>query len=145
MNEKISVLVIWIETIVYLMLYNLHNCTFKSSCFILTTVLFYDWTTSVSGQEYQIVPLSPILWFFNLFRVNIPFHAPWKHQNSVVSKGYKKVTLSFTGLILVVCRNYNVLQSFCFEKYWLEKETYISKIWNFKFCIFNSKLIFRIL
>ena len=34
---------------------------------------------------------------------------------SVVSKGYKKLTLTLTGLILVVYRNYSVLQSFCFE------------------------------
>ena len=62
-----------------------------------------------------------------------------------VSKGYEKATLNSTGLILVAYGNYNVLQSFCFEKYWLGKITYISKMWNFKFRIFNSKSIFRIL
>ena len=65
--------------------------------------------------------------------------------SSDVSKVHKKLKLTSTGLILVVYRNYNVLQSFCFENYWLGKETYISKIWNFKFRIFNSKLILRIL
>ena len=64
---------------------------------------------------------------------------------SDVSKGYKILTLTLTGLILVAYRNDNVLQSFYFENYWLGKQTYISKIWDFKFCIFNSKLIFRIL
>ena len=64
---------------------------------------------------------------------------------SYISKRYKKVTLTSIGLILIVCRNYNVLQSFYFGNYWLGKETYISKIWNFKFRIFNSKLIFPIL
>ena len=64
---------------------------------------------------------------------------------SDVSKGYKKATFTSTGLILVVCRNYNVLQFVCFESYWLGKETYVSKIWNFKFHIFNSELIFHII
>ena len=59
-------------------------------------------------------------------------------------RGYKKVTLPSIGLILVVCRNYNVLHYFYFENYWLGKETYISKNWKFKFCIFNSKMIFCI-
>ena len=62
---------------------------------------------------------------------------------SGVSKGYKKLTLTSNCLILVVYRSSNVLQSFCFENYWLEKKTYISKIWYFKFRIFNCKLIFR--
>ena len=63
---------------------------------------------------------------------------------SDVSKGHKKLTLTSTGFILVACRNY-VLQFFCFENYWPQKQTSISKIWNFKFLIFNSKLIFHIL
>ena len=29
MNTKISVFVIYVETIIYLLLYNLHDCTFK--------------------------------------------------------------------------------------------------------------------
>ena len=29
MNEKISVLFIWVEAIIYLLLYNLHDCTFN--------------------------------------------------------------------------------------------------------------------
>ena len=36
---------------------------------------------------------------------------------SDVSKGNKKLILTSTGLLLVVYRNYNVLQSFCFENY----------------------------
>ena len=40
---------------------------------------------------------------------------------SDVSKGYEKLTLTLTGLVLVVYRNYNVLQFFCFENYWLGK------------------------
>ena len=30
MNAKISVLVIYVETIIYLLLYNLHDCAFKN-------------------------------------------------------------------------------------------------------------------
>ena len=60
-------------------------------------------------------------------------------------KGYKKLTLTSTGLILIVYRKYNVLQSIYFEKLLTEKKSYISKIWNFKFRIFNSKSISRIL
>ena len=63
---------------------------------------------------------------------------------SDVYNGYKKVTLTLTGLILVVYRNY-ILQFFYFENFWMGKETYISKIWSFKLRIFNYKLIFRIL
>ena len=63
---------------------------------------------------------------------------------SNISKKYKKVTLTSTGLILFVRRNYNVLQSFCLENYLLGKKN-LSKIWNVKFRIFNSKLIFCIL
>ena len=79
-----------------------------------------------------------------------PFMAHKNIKNlcfSDVSKGYnKKVTLTSTSLILVVCRNYNVtFYNPCFKNYWLGKETYIPRIWNFKFRIFNSKLIFRIL
>ena len=29
MNAKISVFIIYVETIIYLLLYNLHDCTFK--------------------------------------------------------------------------------------------------------------------
>ena len=29
MNAKISVLIIFVEAIIYLLLYNLHDCTFK--------------------------------------------------------------------------------------------------------------------
>ena len=49
-----------------------------------------------------------------------PFMPPEYIKNprfSDVSKGYKKLTLTSTGLILVAYRNYNVLQSFCFENY----------------------------
>ena len=30
MNAKISVFVIWVEAIIYLLLYNLHDCAFKN-------------------------------------------------------------------------------------------------------------------
>ena len=63
---------------------------------------------------------------------------------SDISKRYK-VTLTSTSLILFVRRNYNVLQSSCLENYILGKETYIFKIWDVKFHIFNSKLKFCIL
>ena len=46
-----------------------------------------------------------------------PFISPGNIKNlwlSDVSKKYKKVTLTSPGSILVICRNYNVLQSFCF-------------------------------
>ena len=80
---------------------------------------------------------------------SIFFFAPTENIKNLwfsdVSKGYKKLTLTSTGLLSDVCRSYNVLQSFCFENYWLGKQTYMSKIWNFKFRIFNSNLIFRIL
>ena len=59
------------------------------------------------------------------FRSIFLFMSPENIKNlwfSDVSKGYKKVTLTETGLFLVVFRNYCVLQSFCFESYWLEKE-----------------------
>ena len=82
------------------------------------------------------------------FGSRFPFMLPENIKNlwfSDVSKGYKVLTLTLTGLILVAYRNYIVLQSFCFKNYWLGKKTYISTIWNFKFCIFISKLIFRIL
>ena len=85
--------------------------------------------------------LTHVGWIF-------PFMPPEKIKNlwfSDVSKVYEKLTLTATVLILVVCRNYNILQSFCFENYWLGKQTYISKTWNFKFSIFSSKLIFCIL
>ena len=52
--------------------------------------------------------------------------------------------MTSTGLILVVYNNYNLLQSFCFEKNWLGDETYISKNWYFNFRVFSSKLIFRL-
>ena len=82
------------------------------------------------------------------FRSIFPFVPPKNIKNlwfSDVSKWYKKLTLTSTGLILVVYRNYNVLQSFCFENYWQGKWAYISKIWSFKFRILNSKLTFLIL
>ena len=31
MNVKVSVLVIYVETIIYLLLYNLHDCAFKNN------------------------------------------------------------------------------------------------------------------
>ena len=83
-----------------------------------------------------------------LFGSIFPFVLPENIKNlwfSDVSKWCKKLTLTSTGFILAVYRNYNVLQPFCFENYWLGKWTYIFKIWNFKFRIFNSKLIFCIL
>ena len=53
------------------------------------------------------------------------FFMPPKNMKNLwfsnVSKGYKKLSLTSTGLILVVYRNCNVLQSFCFETYWLGK------------------------
>ena len=55
---------------------------------------------------------------------------------SDVFKQYKKVTFTSAGLILVVQRNYNVLQSFSFGNYWLGKSAFISKIWSFEFHIF---------
>ena len=80
------------------------------------------------GSMFPVVPLkTKNMWFSGAF------------------KWYKRQTLTSTGFILVVYRNYNVLQSFCFESYWLRKCTYISKIWILKFRILNSKLIFRIL
>ena len=33
MNAKISAFVICVEAIIYLLLYNLHDCTFKLKCF----------------------------------------------------------------------------------------------------------------
>ena len=76
-----------------------------------------------------------------------PFVSPESIKHlcfSDVSKGYKNLTSTSTGFVLVAHRNYNVLQFFCFENYWLGKKTYISKTWNLKFRILNSKLIFRI-
>ena len=70
------------------------------------------------------IELLALLYMFKPFRINIPFYAPWKHKNYVVFwcfQGYKKLTLTSTDLILVVYRNYNVLQSFCFENCWLGK------------------------
>ena len=49
-----------------------------------------------------------------------PFMPPENIKNvwfSDFSMGYKKLTLTSTGLILAVYRNCNGLQSFCFEKY----------------------------
>ena len=104
---------------------------------------FYNWTTSVSAQQYQIEPLSPILLFFNPFRVSILFSAPWKHLwFSDISEGYRKLALTSTGLILVVHRNYNVLQSVLKTIDWKNKPIYL------KFEILNSvvsKSMFRIL
>ena len=76
------------------------------------------------------------------FELIFSFMSPENIKNlwfSVVSKSYIKVILTSNVLILVVYRNYNVLQSFTFEKYWLGKGTYLCKIWNFKFriSIFN--------
>ena len=78
----------------------------------------------------------------------IPFLYPRKASKNLwfsdVSKGYIRETMTTTGLILVVYKNY-VLQYFCFENYGLGDETYISKILYFKFGIFNPELIFHIL
>ena len=49
-----------------------------------------------------------------------PFAPPKNIKNlwfSKVSRWYKKLTLTSTGYLLVVYRNYNVLQSFFFESY----------------------------
>ena len=54
------------------------------------------------------------------FRSIFPFVPPGNIKNlwfSDVSKRCKKLILTSTGLILVVDRNYDVLQSFCFENY----------------------------
>ena len=77
-----------------------------------------------------------------------PFMLPENIRNlwfSDISRRYKRVTLTSTSLILFVRRNYNLLQSFCLENSLLGKETYIFKIWNVKFRIFNFKLKFCIL
>ena len=53
-----------------------------------------------------------------------PFMPPENIKNLwffYVSKGYKKLTLTSSGLLLVAYRNYKVLWSFCFENYWLGK------------------------
>ena len=82
------------------------------------------------------------------FGLIFPFMLPENIKNlrfSDISKRYKKVTLTSTGLISFILRNYNVLQSFCLENYLLGKKPYIFKIWNVKFHIFNSKLTICIL
>ena len=54
--------------------------------------------------------------------------------------------MTSTTLILVAYRNYNVLNPPVLKTIdWEKKPGNISKIWNFKFSILNSKLIFRIL
>ena len=69
-----------------------------------------------------------------------------------VSRGYKKLTLTSTGSILVLYRNYNVFQSFCFKNYWLGKWSYMAiylrfgilssifSIPNWYFSFFNSTI-----
>ena len=92
-------------------------------CFIHTIVLFYHWTTSVSGEQHQIVPLSPILWLFNPFWVNIPFYAPWKYKKSVVSwcfQGVQKINsdlhwLDFSRIETTTFYNPSVLKTIDWE------------------------------
>ena len=46
-NAKMSVLVICVEVIIYLLLYNLNECTFKSATFIIsrnTEISFLTYT-----------------------------------------------------------------------------------------------------
>ena len=41
MNAKISMFVICDEAIIYLLLYNLHDCTFKVACVVDIKLFFY--------------------------------------------------------------------------------------------------------
>ena len=53
MNAKISVLVIYVEAIIYLLLYNLHDCTFKRT------------TKSFGSHPFTIASVPPL--FFSVF------------------------------------------------------------------------------
>ena len=111
----------------------------------------FCFTIEVLAFQANNIKLFGSLWYCSClthFRSIFPFMLPENIKNlwfSDISKRYKNVTLTSMSLILFARRNYNVLQSFCLENYSLGKETYIFKIWNVKFRIFNSKLKFYIL
>ena len=111
----------------------------------------FCFTIELLAFQASNIKLFCSLWYCSClthFRSIFPFMLPENIKNlwfSDISKRYKNVTLTSMSLILFARRNYNILQSFCLENYSLGKETYIFKIWNVKFRIFNSKLKFCIL
>ena len=59
MNAKISVFVICVEAIIYLLLYNLHDCTFN----IWSTISFRYLKTAVAMQESTLSETGSDLFF----------------------------------------------------------------------------------
>ena len=52
-NAKISVLVIGAEAIIYLLLYNLHDCTFKDYCLLSVHVCSFDNFTVLNYESHK--------------------------------------------------------------------------------------------
>ena len=130
MNEKIilknsltsSVQVVWnkekdLDKVVW---FNQVVLFIQSFCFTIELLVFQVTNIKLCRSRQYCCCLTH-------FGLILPFVPPENIKNlwfSYVSKGYKKLklistALTSTGFILVVYRNYNVLQSFCFENYWL--------------------------
>ena len=56
MNVKLSVLVIYVEAIIYLLLYNLHHCTFNNIGSILAAYISYvDYVSYVNNVNVNYI------------------------------------------------------------------------------------------
>ena len=70
MNANISVFVICVEAIIYLLLYNLHDCTFKIATLFSIATLISTINLKVLKMEEQIKAISshvlaPQIWFIH--------------------------------------------------------------------------------
>ena len=119
MNAKISVFVICVETIIYLLLYNLHNCTFKYKkifenskwyfCQITWAIqkLYFKNHFKYKGTSISIIILWVVLHIYSESILLLYQHINW----SATIYLFKLITITTDQLLVIslVKVNYTVL------------------------------------